>query len=65
MYNEALRGSSAGRSALRVIESSIPEVQERRIERERLWSERIVGESTENSFYFFLYFNGHNSDKSP
>jgi len=61
MYNEALRGSSAGRSALRVIERSIPEVEERRIERERLWSERIVGESTENSF---LYFNGHNSDKS-
>jgi len=62
MYNEALRGSSAGRSALRVIERSIPEVEERRIERERLWSERIVGESTENSF--FIYFNGHNSDKS-
>jgi hypothetical protein len=53
MYNEALRGSSAGRSALRVIESSIPELQERRIERERLWSERIVGESTENSFFIF------------
>jgi hypothetical protein len=53
MYNEVARGSSAGRSALRVIESSILEAQEREIEREEAESGRIVGKSTENSFFIF------------